>query len=373
MSLSEASAIEQAGLLMEEFALRTGIDSDRPGARYLWTDSFALCNCLALGRASGKRRWLERALHLVERVHSALGRHRPDDSRHGWISGLGEREGELHPTRGGLRIGKPLQERRLDQPFDERLEWDRDGQYFHYLTKWMHALDQLARATAEPRFNLWARELATAAHASFCYRPPGGARRMVWKMSVDLSRPLVPSMGQHDPLDGFVTYAQLEATALQLGSAASGPSLARARSDFEAMLEASELATADTLGLGGLLSDAYRWAQLLDAGAISRTELFERLLVAARHGLENYVRLGEAREPASRRLGFRELGLAIGLASARRSSRLAVFEAYGALRAELESFWLDPAHRRAATWSEHRDISEVMLATSLVPDGFLEL
>ena len=23
-------------------------------------------------------------------------------------------------------------------PVDERLEWDRDGQYFHYLTKWMH-------------------------------------------------------------------------------------------------------------------------------------------------------------------------------------------------------------------------------------------
>ena len=83
--------------------------------------------------------------------------------------------------------------------------------------------------------------------------------------------------------------------------------------------------------------------------------------------------LGEAREPASRRLGFRELGLAIGLASARRSPRLAVFEAYAALRAELESFWLDPAHRRAETWSEHRDINEVMLATSLVPDGFLEL
>jgi len=374
MAPKEADRVEQAAALMEAFAVRSGVDSDRSGDRYLWTDAFALCNCIALARASGERRWLERGLHLVERVHSQLGRHRPDDLRRGWLSGLGDREGEFHPTRGGLRIGKRLPERRAGEPFDERLEWDRDGQYFHYLTKWMHALDQLARATAEPRFNLWARELAEAAHAAFCYRPRGGAApRMVWKLSVDLSRPLVASMGQHDPLDGFVTCAQLEATAAQLGSAASGPSLQRARADFAAMLEAGELITADPLGLGGLLSDAYRWAQLLASGAIERTDLFERVLAAARQGLAQYVRLGEAREPASRRLGFRELGLAIGLASAQRHPRLAAFEPYGQLRSELESFWLDPANRRASTWTEHRDINEVMLATSLVPDGFLAL
>ncbi len=374
MAASDASAVEQAGDLMESFADRTDLESERVGSRYLWTDAFALCNFLALERATGEKRWLALALRLVERVHVVLGRHRPDDPRRGWLSGLGEREGELHPTRGGLRIGKRLPERRADEPIDERLEWDRDGQYFHYLTKWMHALDQLARATAEPRFNLWARELAEAAHAAFCYRPHGGgAPRMVWKLSVDLSRPLVASMGQHDPLDGFVTCAQLEATAVQLGSAASGPSLLRARADFGAMLEAGELATADPLGLGGLLSDAYRWAQLLERGAIERADLFERLLAAARQGLAHYVRLGELREPASRRLGFRELGLAIGLAVARRHPRLAGFEAYGRLRSELESFWLDPEHRGASTWIEHRDINEVMLATSLVPDGFLAL
>ena len=35
---------------------------------------------------------------------------------------------------------------------------------------------------------------------------------MYWKMSIDLSRPLVPSMGHHDPLDGFITYSELQAT-----------------------------------------------------------------------------------------------------------------------------------------------------------------
>ena len=69
------------------------------------------------------------------------------------------------------RIGKPLPERGPDEPLDERLEWDRDGQYFHYLTKWMHALDQVARATGEPTLQPWARELADAAHRAFVYAP----------------------------------------------------------------------------------------------------------------------------------------------------------------------------------------------------------
>ena len=41
------------------------------------------------------------------------------------------------------------------------------------------------------------------------------------------------------------------------------------------------------------------------------------------------------------------------------------------LRDEIEAFWLEPAHRQVATWTEHRDINEVMLATSLAPEGFL--
>jgi hypothetical protein len=44
-------------------------------------------------------------------VHAVLGRHRPDDRRTGWISGLEEQEGSEHPTAGGLRIGKVMNER----------------------------------------------------------------------------------------------------------------------------------------------------------------------------------------------------------------------------------------------------------------------
>ena len=92
-------------------------------------------------------------------------------------------EAQAHPTKGGLRIGKDLPEREPDDPYDAELEWDRDGQYFHYLTKWMHALDLLSRHLGEHEPNRWARELAQAAHAGFTYAPaPGAAKRMYWKM-----------------------------------------------------------------------------------------------------------------------------------------------------------------------------------------------
>jgi len=132
---SHEEAIEKATLLMRQFAERTGLTSDRPTRRYLWTDAFAVCNFLGLARLTGERSYADLALRLVDQVHHVLGRYRADDTRAGWISGLGEREGEAHPTRGGLRIGKALPERGPGEPFDQGLEWDRDGQYFHYLTK----------------------------------------------------------------------------------------------------------------------------------------------------------------------------------------------------------------------------------------------
>jgi hypothetical protein len=367
---------QQAIELMARFAERTGLAADRPQQRYLWTDAFAVCNFLALARVTGDQRFTELALQLIRRVHDVVGRHRADDHRTGWISGLADAPREAHPTRGGLRIGKPLPERGPDEAIDERLEWDRDGQYFHYLTKWMHALDQVARATAQTIFAAWARELADTAHHAFTYAPRHGAgKRMYWKMSIDLTHPLVASMGQHDPLDGLVTYTQLEATA-----AGAGPHLGDAIADFAAMVDPRGLATQDPLGLGGLLGDAYRLAQLEQHGAGSHG-LVEPLLAAALVGLRHYMEQQDLRMPARRRLAFRELGLAIGLAAiegdawrgASRGARTRVDELarYLPLRAEIDAFWLQPEHRQVDSWLEHANISDVMLATSLRPEGFL--
>ena len=49
---------------------------------------------------------------------------------------------------------------------------------------------------------------------------------MYWKMSIDLTRPQVSSMGQHDPLDGYITTVQLRTTAASLPGADGAPDLA---------------------------------------------------------------------------------------------------------------------------------------------------
>ena len=127
---------------MYDFLGRTGIvqDQGHPERRYLWTDAFAVQSCFALAYALKMPIYREFARSLIEKVHYYLGHHRPDDPREGWISGLPEEEGNKNPNAGGLRIGKPLREKQLGEPHNQSMEWERDGQYFHHLTRWFNAL-----------------------------------------------------------------------------------------------------------------------------------------------------------------------------------------------------------------------------------------
>lgn len=329
------------------------------------------------------------ALQLVDQVHEVLGRHRQDDPRTGWISGLDEQEGRLHPTIGGLRIGKKLKERKSGQPLNERLEWDRDGQYYHYLTKWMHALNRVTKVTGDFTYNRWAGELARACHARFVYTPSSGKqKRMYWKVSIDLSYALVPSMGLHDPLDGLITYSQLQATAA-VDPEPSMADLSAEIADMTTLCEGRNWATDDPLGIGGLLSDALRLAHLVEQGYFLQTKLLAALLEASLAGLEAFYRQDPLRLPADHRLAFRELGLSIGLHAVERLSGLVernksslgkepelkvllqALKQFEPLTEIIEKFWLQPEHQEAEGWVEHRDINMVMLATSLHPDGFL--
>jgi hypothetical protein len=148
------------------------------------------------------------------------------------------------------------------------------------------------------------------------------------------------------------------------------------------MIDPRRLATRDPLGLGGLLADAYRVAQL-GLPAVNDHDLVESLLAAALAGIRHYAQQTDLRMPAEGRLAFRELGLAIGLAAIEGAAWRGASHAargwadqlsrYLPLRAEIESFWLQPAHRQVATWLQHADINDVMLATSLRPEGFLVL
>jgi hypothetical protein len=132
----------------------------------------------------------------------------------------------------------------------------------------------------------------------------------------------------------------------------------------------------------GSSADAYRVAQLGFAAAHDH-DLVESLLAAARVGIQHYVEQTDLRMPADARLAFRELGLAIGLAAiegdawrgATHAARrwLDQLSRYLPLRPEIESFWLQPTNRQAGSWLQHADINDVMLATSLSPEGFLVL
>ena len=374
--------------IMLEFASLTGLEpAQEAPKRYLWTDAFAVCNFLELYRQTSDVLYKQLALRLIDQVHAVLGRHRDDDPRIGWISGLDEKEGKMHPTRGGLRIGKGMHERRLDEPYDEQLEWDQDGQYYHYLTKWMHALARASRVTGDPTCWRWAIELAKAAHAGFS---SASRKRMYWKMSIDLSRPLVSSMGHHDPLDGLITYRELQETAPEASERSAGLDLSAEISDMVDMCKGKRWETDDVLGIGELLCSAHKLAQLMLIQGLEQADLLDVLLRASLVSLRSYDNR-TLRLPAQYRLAFRELGLSIGLHAIKKMPGLleqtsldlstkhqlhSLTESlmqYTQLGESIETFWLDPSNRQASEWMEHRDINMVMLATSLSPDGYLSL
>ena len=361
--------------IMNDFAVRTRLlAGERVGTRYLWTDAFAVCNLLGLFVREHEDEMRRRALHLVDQVHYTLGRHHPDDPRDGWISGLDDAEAEEHPTIGGLRIGKPLPERGPGQPYEDTLEWERDGQYFHYLTKWMHALDRASRLARDPRYHRWAVELAKTAHERFtCWDRTSGRMRMHWKMSTDLGRTLVPTMGQHDPLDGLVTFIQLDVAC----SGVPELTLSTEIDDMARLCAGQSWVTADPLGIGELLAAAYKLAQLGAGTAIADSGLLEEILWSSARGLESLARQRPFEQSAEHRLAFRELGLSIGLAAVseiqllselhphaggdgvRMGAALEILHRHECLRDQIIAFWLEPTHQENPGWSGHRDINEV--------------
>jgi hypothetical protein len=331
-----------AAAILDDFAASTGLTAAVQPRRYLWTDAFAVMTWVGLHERSGDQRFLELALRLVSQVHEVLGAHRVD---------------EAHPTAQGLRIGKPLPERQPHEPYDPELEWERDGQYYHYLTKWMHALQRTASATDDERYRRWAAELAQAAHRAFAY-PVGAPKAMHWKMSVDLSRPLVPSMGAHDPLDGLVEAASL--------------CLERETRELAAICEGRRWATNDPLGAGALLVAALRLAGLVARGREDLRPLLSRVLEDAASSAE--AATPSIGGPALRRLPFRELGFALGLHAVEILDQyvgVSPLERFAPIAARLEDFWLDPANQAVATWTGHRAINAVTLAACLTPEGAL--
>jgi hypothetical protein len=150
-------------------------------------------------------------------------------------------------------------------------------------------------------------------------------------------------------------------------------------------------ATSDPLGIGGLLTDAFKLLQLIDTRHLQESARLAALLGDIEYSLRAFVTQNPLSLPAEYRLAFRELGLTIGLhAISRMQKRIAQnpgnfsavqqltillndLTAFRHVHEFIESFWLQPAHRESDNWRDHADINNVMLATTLAPDGYLQL
>ena len=145
------------------------------------------------------------------------------------------------------------------------------------------------------------------------------------------------------------------------------------------------------LGIGGLLTDACRLAQLAVLDDLPESERLARLLNDAVESLGNWAHTDPLSEPLPNRLAFRELGLSIGLDAVRKTrdliarhpenfpnhevleTKLADLAQCLPWREEIEEFWLRASSQESAGWLAHREINSVMLATALAPDAFLML
>ncbi len=365
--------IEHARRLVDEYSGRTGLtgkEGDR-SVRYLWTDALAVQSMFGLSHLTGSHHYLDRALELMGTVHYHLGRFQREDSRSGWISGLSEEEGAKHPATGGLRIGKRLPERSPGEPVDEHLEWERDGQYFHYLTRWATTLLQATEETGTRRYADWAGELIQA--GSRFIAGQGRNLRMYWKMSTDLSNPLVHSMGAHDPLDGLLCTLAVSSKMEEKPDW-----LDQVRRKFEILCEGRDWYTSDPLGIGGLMLDTVRSAVLMESGLkVPRPVHPEKLFLTALESLGGYLQSNaDMQHPAGSRLAFRECGMTLGYRVISGFSDLLKglqipsdeLQAFRPMVETIEQFWMEPANRQVESWTAHRNINDITLAASLIAD-----
>lgn len=337
--------------LSDDTAARRWTPPDKPGAgghrgRYLWTDAFGVVNLITLARETSSPAYLTLAKQLAHTVHETLGRTRDGTARL-------PRATDAEPLLGGLRIGKMAEHGA-----------DCDGQYHHYLTLWMFALNRLALATGEAAYNRLAVQLAKAIHPHFVVRGGDGGEvlRMVWKISTDMDTVLVPSEGHLDAATGFVVYRLLQRTAEHLpgdggGDGAPPAVLESEISDYRRLMSKSGKLHASwdplDLGMGLWMCHFFRdeeWAAKLGGQGLERART---MLSDEKKGLM-------ARD-SSTRLAFREFGACLGL------------QCYGTEEETKEgveavvNFW--NRYLEESTDEDLRPISLVMYAAALIPGG----
>lgn len=316
------------------------VPPDRPGAgghrgRYLWTDAFGVVNFISLYGETSSSKYLALARRLVQTVHDVLGKTRDGSDR---LPGATDDE----PLKGGLRIGK------MDETGS-----DGDGQYHHYLTLWMFALNRLSLATKDSSYNDLAIQLAQAIHPKFVSSGDQGKLRMVWKVSMDMQNVLVPSEGHLDAATGSVIYRLLDQTALVQGGKQG--ILKQETDDYKILMsrKGSLSPSGDTLDLGMGL-----WMCHFFKGEAWATGFGTEALQLAQKLLKEDSSL--MRTDASQRLAFREFGTCLGILC------YGGDEGLNERVAALVEFW---GLHQLEEKDDLRPISQVMHAAAMFPGG----
>ncbi|KAK2877055.1 hypothetical protein FQN49_001462 [Arthroderma sp. PD_2] len=320
--------------------------------RYLWTDAFGVMNFLTLYQMHTQlgtenvqpERYLTFAKRLVAAVHDILGRTRNGTSRLALAT-------ELEPLAGGLRIGKV-----------DVNGADCDGQYHHYITIWMRALNRLSMATRDPTYNRQAYSLGKAIHPHFLTGLDTDQPRMHWKLAMDLSRPLVASQGNLDPIDGYVTFSLVQASAREFGDGevfeeeianykrVAGPEL-----KYEPSLDMLDLGMAITLGQYLFCQEDWASNMINQCYKGLRTLFIE----------ENY--LGEGTPGTD---VYRELGACVGMTCLfnRRGPNGEKFSYYADFTKQL----IDQYEASTTKMPKRlKPITKVMYAAALIPGAFM--
>ena len=353
--------------------------------RYLWTDAFGVLNLITLHREASdlqdtiKHHYLILAKRLVETVHDVLGRTRDGRAR---LPGATD----SNPVGGGLRIGK------IDPDGP-----DADGQYHHYLTVWMFALNRLSLATDEPKYNQLAVALARAIHPRFMRNRESDRPRLAWKMRTDLSAPLVTSEGNLDPVDGFVVFRLLQATARAqcerehdaVDGHGEGNILDDEIEDYRRIMrrKGEQFVSTDPLDLGMTLwtvhwfAEREEWAAAIAKSCINQMCKETTIIQAYRHPyLPTYYILDTLFEidrylqfPARYRLPFREFGTCLGICChvEQQSEKQQHFIDLDGYADAILRFW-EPIMELSAQGSDEDDlkaINKVMYASALIPGG----
>ncbi|KAI1784534.1 hypothetical protein LXA43DRAFT_1122544 [Ganoderma leucocontextum] len=333
--------------------------------RYLWTDAFGVLNLLTLSilasSEAARLTYTTLAARLIAAVHDTLGRTRDGQRR---LPGASD----AHPLAGGLRIGKEADE---DDPGG-----DGDGQYHHYLTLWMFALNRTARASGERGYNDLAVELARAVHPAFVRDRDAPRPRMCWKTSVDLSRAVVSSEGNLDPIDGYVVFSLLQRD--HEGEGGVGV-LEREVGEYRRILETKwrGYGSDDPLDLGMTMWTAHwfdgreEWATELSKRAL--VCLLTRFCTCSLGALIEEQKYFDA--PTRFRLAFREFGTCLGVRCHRSTA------AEDAAAEKEKAYWDQFVEKVATTWAPSlekqppavklklQSITMVMYAAALVPGG----